>query len=142
MQGSPASRCRKRGPAGRCMAVFIGALAWLLVTFGPAAADPQISAEDAFRELIDAIQARSMEQFTALGDDEFKAMPAAEFEKLAAKFAPMLESGYTATYMGEFEQAGTTVYYWRLTFTTDPDDYLAKLGIRAGKLRGFLIERP
>ena len=102
----------------------------------------QSFAEGAFRGLLAAIEAHSIDQFTTLGDEGFKAMPQSEFDGLAARFAPMLNAGYKASYLGEFKQKDTVVHYWKLTFTSDPDDYLAKLGVRDGKLRGFLIQRP
>jgi hypothetical protein len=114
------------------------------VQLGPARAATagRSFAEEAFQSLLKAIEAHAIDQFTALGDEGFKAMPPGEFDALAAKFAPMLRSGYRASYLGEFKQKDTIVHYWKLTFTSDSDDYLAKLGVRDGKLRGFLIQRP
>jgi hypothetical protein len=114
----------------------------LLASFAPSADGATFSAESAFQELLAAIQAGSKERFTAGGDEGFQAMPEREFEGLVSKFSPMLASGYTATHLGEFRQKGVTVHYWKLSFTSDADDWLAKLGVRDGKLLGFLIKRP
>jgi len=128
---------RKRRACG-LIAVFVA----LLAAHAHAADPAPKFAEGALQQLLGAIQARALDRFIALGDEGFKAMPEAEFEKLATRFAPMLGSGYAAAYLGEFRQRDSTVYYWKLTFTSDPDDYLVKLGVRDGKLRGFLIQRP
>ena len=125
----------------RCALTLLALLTALQVGASRVAAESTF-AENAFRSLLAAIEAQSVDQFTALGDDGFKAMPRSEFDGIAAKFAPMLNAGYRASYLGEFKQRDTVVHYWKLTFAGDADDYLAKLGVREGKLRGFLIQRP
>lgn len=110
----------------------------------PAAAAPAAAPFEqvAYGKLIAAIEAQSLSDFTELGDDAFKATPPAQFAKAAAKFSPLLKAGHQQTYLGDFKGGGVRLYYWKLQFTGDPEDWLVKLAVQDGKVRGFFINRP
>ena len=119
---------------------FVAAIVFAGAVASVATAEP--FEQKAFAGLLAAIQSRSRADFVNLGDDQFHAMPAEEFERLAEKFAPMLKAGYRIEYFGVFREGNVRIHYWRIHFAEDPDDWLAKLGVENGKVKGLLIKRP
>jgi hypothetical protein len=96
----------------------------------------------AFTHIVSAIENQSMEEFISQGDEQFRAMPIAQFKRIAEKFSPMFKAGYHSTYLGDFRDTNARVYYWKLEFSGELHDWVAKVAIGEGKVKGFLITRP
>jgi hypothetical protein len=96
----------------------------------------------AFKHIVSAIENQSMEEFISQGDAQFRAMPIAQFQRIAEKFSPMFKTGYHSTYLGDFKDTNARVYYWKLEFSGEMHDWVAKVAISEGKVKGFLITRP
>jgi hypothetical protein len=113
----------------------------LLVAAVCSAAEPPFE-QKALVQLTTAIQNESLSDFISLGDEQFRAMPPAKWEKMVAKFSPLLKKSYRSTCLGDFKDASVRVHYWRLEFPDEPHDWLLKVAVGDGKVKGVLITRP
>ena len=113
--------------------------AWLLVTsVAFAQAPPQIEAT--MKNMLAAVQAKSLRDFVAAGDASLKAgMTQRMLDSMSAELAPRLNQGYTATFLGTLNQEGYTVYLWKLAFKDGKDDLLVTMAVKDGKVGGFFL---
>lgn len=110
-----------------------------------AAAQPPVArpfAQHAYERMLTAIVDRSYDAFVALGDGYFKTLRQEDFERVHQYFAPLLAGGQRSTYLGSFSRKDTTIHYWRLSFSGDENDWLAKLAIKDEHVSGFFISPP
>ena len=78
----------------------------------------------------------------ALGDVVFRSLQRDEFDRVVEHFSAHLANGQRSSYLGAFRIHGMTVHYWRLRFSDQPDDWLAKLAVKDEQVRGFFISPP
>ena len=129
-------------PAFRALArVRIRAFAVALVLVAPVAfaqAPPQI--ETTMKNMLAAVQARSLPDFVAAGDASLRAgMTQRMLDSMSAQLAPRLNQGYTATFLSTLNQEGYTVYLWKLAFKDGKDDLLVTMAVKDGKVGGLLL---
>jgi hypothetical protein len=58
---------------------------------------------------------------------------------VSTQLGPRLKQGYHSTFLGKLNQAGYSVYLWKLEFNDRKDDYLVKMAVKDGKVR-FLLQ--
>jgi len=121
--------------------VTICAFAAALVLVAPVAfaqAPPQI--ETTMRNMLAAVQAKSLRDFVAAGDASLKAgMTQRMLDGMSVELAPRLNQGYTATFLGTLNQEGYTVYLWKLAFKDGKDDLLLTMAVKDGKVGGLIL---
>jgi uncharacterized phosphosugar-binding protein len=121
--------------------VRIRAFAAALLLVAPVAfaqAPPQI--ETTMKNMLAAVQARSLQNFVAQGDASLKAgMTQRMLDSMSAQLAPRLSQGYTATFLSTLNQEGYTVYLWKLAFKDGKDDLLVTMAVKDGKVGGLLL---
>jgi len=110
----------------------------LVATVAFAQAPPQI--ETTMRNMLAAVQAKSLRDFVAAGDASLKAgMTQRMHDGMSAELAPRLNQGYTATFLGTLNQEGYTVYLWKLAFKDGKDDLLVTMAVKDGKVGGLIL---
>ena len=121
--------------------VRIRAFAAALLLVAPVAfaqAPPQIEAT--MKNMLAAVQARSLQNFVAQGDASLKAgMTQRMLDSMSVELAPRLSQGYTATFLSTLNQEGYTVYLWKLAFKDGKDDLLVTMAVKDGKVGGFFL---
>lgn len=137
----------RRASRRRAINPGIRLLMWVLLTAAagqplPSAAADKPFAQHAYEHMISAIAANSFEDFTALGDVVFQSLKREEFDQVARRFMPLLATGQRSTYLGSFRVQGMRVHYWRLSFAAEHVDWLVKLAVKDGRVRGFFISPP
>jgi hypothetical protein len=118
---------------------FAVALAWaLVVPVAFAQAPPQI--ETTMKNMLAALQAKSLRDFVAAGDASLKAgMTQWMLDGMSVQLAPRLNQGYTATFLGTLNQEGYTVYLWKLAFKDGKDDLLLTMAVKDGNVGGLIL---
>lgn len=121
--------------------VRIRALAAALLLVAPVAfaqAPPQI--ETTMKNMLAAVQARSLQNFVAQGDASLKAgMTQRMLDSMSVQLAPRFSQGYTATFLSTLNQEGYTVYLWKLAFKDGKDDLLVTMAVKDGKVGGLVL---
>jgi len=126
-------------PRGLVAAVALVALAHGAAAQAPA--QPPAGMDTALKNMLSAVQAGSVADFTAPGDASFKGgMNQAMFEQMRAQLAPRLAQGYTATFLGTLRQRGLVVCLWKLEFKDGKDDRLVTMAVNGGKVVGFFLQ--
>jgi hypothetical protein len=59
---------------------------------------------------------------------------------VSRQLAARLKQGYHATFLGQLDQQGYTVYLWKLSFDDKKDDHLVKMAVKDGKVGGFWVQ--
>jgi len=96
--------------------------------------------ETTMKNMLAAVQANSLANFTAAGDAAFQqGMNQAMLDGVNAQLAPRLNQGYTSTFLGSLNQLGYTVYLWKLVFKDGKDDRLVTMAVKDGKVGGFYL---
>jgi len=97
--------------------------------------------EATMKKLLAAIQSNSYDDFVAPGDAAFRSgMSKQMLDGVSTQLGPRLKQGYHPTFLGKLNQAGFSVYLWKLEFNDRKDDYLVKMAVKDGKVGGFLIQ--
>jgi hypothetical protein len=117
------------------------AMALCLALIAPVAfAQAPQQLETTMKNMLAAVQANSLANFTAAGDAAFQqGMNQAMLDGVNAQLAPRLNQGYTSTFLGSLNQLGYTVYLWKLVFKDGKDDRLVTLAVKDGKVGGFYL---
>jgi len=96
--------------------------------------------ETMMRNMLAATQAKSLADFVAGGDASFKsAWTQPMLDSFSTQFAPRLDKGYTATFMGRVNQGGYSSYFWKLEFKDGGDDRLVQMVVKDAKVSGFFL---
>lgn len=105
----------------------------------PSAQAPQ-AAEATMKRMISAIQANSLPDFVAPGDEAFQAgMTKEMLSSISQSLASRLGQGYSSTFLTRLKQQGFEVYVWKLEFKDGNDDVLVFLAVKDGKVGGFWL---
>ena len=113
-------------------------LLWTLSAFGQ---PPATQAEQTLAPLLTAIAQQNYSQFVADGTAQFKAeISEPQFQAVAAQLSPRLKEGYQVHYLTQLNQQGHEIHLWKISFTDQGDDHLAKLAQKDGKVAGFWIQ--
>jgi hypothetical protein len=90
--------------------------------------------------MLGAIQANSLADFDALGDQTVKsAMTQQILDTMNQLLGPRLKQGYTVVGMGTLRKEGSLVYLWKLEFKDAGDDVLVTMAMKDGKVAGFYL---
>jgi hypothetical protein len=105
----------------------------------PSAQAPQ-TAEATMKRMISAIQANSLPDFVAPGDEAFQTgMTKEMLSSISQSLASRLGQGYSSTFLTRLKQQGFEVYVWKLEFKDSNDDVLVFLAVKDGKVGGFWL---
>jgi len=121
---------------------MLAAVLLLWSTATPAvAAEAPAAVEADMKAMLAAIQANALDAFVARGDAAFKSgMTRQLLEAVSGQLAARLKQGYNATFLGQLNQQGYTVYLWKLSFDDKKDDYLVKMAVKDGRVGGFWVQ--
>lgn len=131
-------------PANRLIissvALFIAlASSMVFVHAQPSTQAPQAT-ETTMKRMISAIQANSLPDFVAPGDEAFQAgMTKEMLSSINQSLASRLGQGYSSTFLTRLKQQGFEVYVWKLEFKDGNDDVLVFLALKDGKIGGFWL---
>ena len=118
---------------------FAVALAWALIAPVALAQAPQ-QIETTMKNMLVAMQAKSLQKFIAAGDASFQqGMTQEMLDSVSAQLAPRLSQGYTSTFLGSLNQQGYTVYLWKVVFKDGKDDRVITMAVKDGKVGGFFL---
>jgi maltoporin len=118
---------------------FAVALSWALAAPVAFAQAPQ-QIETTMKNMLAAVQAKSLQNFIAAGDASFKqGMTQEMLDGVNAQLAPRLNEGYTSTFIGSLNQQGYIVYLWKVVFKDGKDDRLITMAVKDGKVGGFFL---
>ena len=107
---------------------------------GAAARRGAAAAEGTMKSMIAAIQANSLPNFVAPGDEAFQAgMTREMLSSINQSLASRLTQGYTSTFLTRLNQQGFGVYVWKLAFKDGNDDVLVFMAVKEGKVGGFWL---
>lgn len=113
-------------------------LLWTLSAFGQS---PATQAEQRLAPLLTAIAQQNYSQFVADGTEQFEAeISEPQFQAVAYQLSPRLKEGYQVHYLTQLNQQGHEIHLWKISFTDQGDDHLAKLALKDGKVAGFWIQ--
>lgn len=111
---------------------------WTLSAF---AQTPSSQVEQTHSQLLSALTQQNYAQFTADGNEQFKAMISEpQFNAVAGQLNKRLTAGYQAQYLTQLNQQGHEVHLWKISFKDQGDDHLTKLALKDGKVAGFWIQ--
>lgn len=97
--------------------------------------------DDVLKQMLEAIRSNSYEQFTARGDDRFKAgFTNKMFTDWNKSIGKRLQQGYTTTFLTTMKQRDYVVYVFKLSFKDQKDDVLISLFVSNGKISGFVSQ--
>ena len=124
-----------------------GMVIMLLVAFFVATAAGAGSASDASHQydatltkMLASIQSRSHDQFVEPGDERFKkGFSEKMFAELYQLLGQRMKQGYDATFLTTLRQQDYVVYIWKLAFKDEKDDYIIRMAVKDGIVRGFVI---
>ena len=106
----------------------------------PQPAEAPQPAEGTMKSMIAAIQANSLPNFVAPGDEPFQAgMTREMLSSINQSLASRLTQGYTSTFLTRLNQQGFGVYVWKLAFKDGNDDVLVFMAVKEGKVGGFWL---
>jgi hypothetical protein len=98
------------------------------------------AAESTMKRMVSAIQANSLPDFVAPGDEAFQAgMTKEMLGSINQSLASRLGQGYSSTFLTRLKQQGFEVYVWKLEFKDGNDDVLVFLAVKDGKVGGFWL---
>ena len=119
--------------------VFAVALSLAFVAPVALAQAPQ-QIETTMKNMLAAMQAKSLQNFIAAGDTAFQqGMTQEMLDSVSAQLAPRLSQGYTSTFLGTLNQQGYTVYLWKVVFKDGKDDRVITMAVKDGKVGGFFL---
>jgi hypothetical protein len=96
--------------------------------------------ESVMRGMLGAIQAHSLTDFVAPGDESVKsAMTQQILDNMNQLLGARLKQGYTVVALGLLRKEGALVYLWKLEFKDEGDDVLVTMAVKEGKVAGFYI---
>src|SRR5438046_2216732 len=102
---------------GAVVAALLTTTAFWLIRKSPTQSTSQAdtTTQRCFDTLLAATAANNYEQFVSVADNMFRnrVTPIA-FQSISQSLAPRMQRGYTATYLGQFQQSGAQVSLWRL----------------------------
>ena len=105
----------------------------------PSAQAPQAT-ESTMKRMVSAIQANSLPDFVAPGDEAFQAgMTKEMLSSISQSLASRLGQGYSSTFLTRLKQQSFEVYVWKLEFKDGNDDVLVFLALKDGKVGGFWL---
>ena len=120
--------------------LIISALLFLAFVSPMAFAQAPQPAEGTMKSMIAAIQANSLPNFVAPGDEPFQAgMTREMLSSINQSLASRLTQGYTSTFLTRLNQQGFGVYAWKLAFKDGNDDVLVFMAVKEGKVGGFWL---
>lgn len=103
------------------------------------AADP--AAEAIMKRIIEAVKARSYDDFFVDADEKVKqAITRQMFERVSDQVGPLLREGYKSFYLGKLRQRGFTTHLWRLEVKQGKEDILCRLMIKDGRVGGVWLQ--
>ncbi|GAB1718851.1 MAG: hypothetical protein NTAFB09_05820 [Nitrosospira sp.] len=96
--------------------------------------------EATMKNMISAIQANSLPDFIAQGDQAFQeGMTKEMLASINQSLASRLKQGYATTFLTRLNQQGFAVYTWKMEFKDGNDDVLIFLALKDGKIGGFWL---
>jgi hypothetical protein len=120
----------------------VGALFLTLTAARPGVASPSAPADSEvlFVRLLDAIKARSFDDFLGVGNAHFKSHVGREqFEWVCNNYTQRLRNGYNFEYLGHIRKRDATEQIWRLSTRDDEVETMLNLVMKDGKLEGLRI---
>jgi hypothetical protein len=122
------------------LSLVIPALAVVIASGSVQAQVPLRSYDTTLHQMLNAIQTRSYDRFTADGDARFRSgFTQKMFEELARQLGPRLKQGYSVAFLTILNQEDHVVYVWKLAFKDGKDDFLVTLFIKNGNVSGLII---
>jgi hypothetical protein len=104
------------------------------------ALDPLQQYDTTLHQMLEAIRSKSRDQFVEHGDARFQnGFTEKMFGELAQLLGPRMRQGYEVTFLTTLRQQDYTVYIWKLAFKDNKDDYLIRMAVKDGLVRGFII---
>jgi hypothetical protein len=101
---------------------------------------PASQYDKTLKQMLDAVQSKSYDQFLAQGDANFKVgFKQKMFEDLSAQLGPRLQQGYSTTFLTTLHQQDYTVHVWKLAFKDGKDDFLVTMAVKDGKVSGLVF---
>jgi hypothetical protein len=95
------------------------------------------------RELLEAIQAGSYDDFVAKGSAGFKAGANADrFRMASTEVGARLSNGYHASLLGSLRRGEAMIWLFRLEFADQGDDALVFLTMDRWQVAGFHVDVP
>ena len=112
-----------------------------VVITGPARAQvPMQQYDTTLKQMLDAVQSTSYDQFLLNGDARFReGFTQKKFEDLSRQLGPRLQQGYYVAFLTTLRQRDYIVYLWKIVFKDAKDDILVNMAIRDGHVIGFII---
>jgi hypothetical protein len=115
-------------------------IAAALFTAVAANAEPDQTTQTIFKNLMAATVSNNYDSFIAECDAAMNAaVTKPMFESVSKQIEPRARQGYDSQYLGEMNQHGYKVHFWRLRFKDGKDDVLATLSVKDGKAGGFSL---
>jgi len=113
----------------------------VVITSGTGLAlDPSHQYDATLNQMLDAVHSGSRDQFIEHGDDRFKnGFSEKMFGQLVQLFGQRMRQGYDVTFLTTLRQQDYMVYIWKLAFKDGKDDYIIRLAVKDGIIRGFVI---
>jgi hypothetical protein len=122
------------------LTVVLTAFAVVITPGTGLAVEPSQQYDATLNQMIEAIQSRSRDQFVEHGDAKFKnGFNEKMFGQLFQLLGQRLRQGYDATFLTTLRQEDYLVYIWKLSFKDNKDDYIIRMAIKDGIVRGFVI---
>ncbi len=90
--------------------------------------------------MVEAIRARSYQDFLANGDVQLRAQVGRpQFDDLCSRYAEPLGKGYRLMYVDHLRRRGTLVVLWKLTLADSDDEALLTIVMRDSRVEDFSI---
>src|SRR5690606_36355914 len=102
----------------------------LLWTLSPLGQPPATQAEQTLAPLLTAIAQQNYSQFVADGTAQFKAeISEPQLQAVADNLSRRPKEGYQVQYLTQLDQQGHEIHLWKISFTDQADEHLAKLAL-------------
>jgi hypothetical protein len=121
----------------------LGAACLLAAWSAPARADnAPADAEAIMKRIVEAVKARSYDDFLVDADDRVKqGITKQMFEGVAGQLAGRLTKGYKTSYLGGLRQKGYATHLWKMEIADGKnDDVLVKISVKDGKVAGVFFQ--
>jgi len=120
---------------------FLTLVVSLLLSLPAVAAPKSGEPEAQMKRMVEAIKAKSYEDFVADADDKMRvALTKQMFEGVAGLLAPRLQQGYKTSHLGKLRQQGFETHLWKLELADGKDEHLVKMSVKDGKVGGFWVQ--
>ena len=117
------------------------ALGLVALSSAVAMAAPHPEPEAQMKKMLEAIKAKSYDDFLGDADDRMRmALSKAQFEGVCGLLSARLQQGYKTSYLGKLRQQGFDNHLWKLEPADGKDEHLIKMAVKDGKVGGFFIQ--